>query len=108
MTSPRFVRACLAAALVSTVLLPVSAGDAATQSLDEGAVRLTLNKIPDIEHGTAAILQGETGTAGDKFFLEYLNITQPVTVVLMSANPRQQPLTLNLVYFSFMQDRYRR
>lgn len=103
MTSPPFVRACLAATLVSTVLLPVGAGEAAAQSLDEGAVRLTLKKIPDIEHGTAAILQGMTGADGDKFFVEYLNVTQPVSVVLMAANPQQQPLTLNLSKYRFDQ-----
>lgn len=68
----------------------------------EGGYRLELREIPDIEHGTAVILQGETGTKGDRYFVEQLQITQPVTVVLMAADPAR-PLMLNLSKYRYDQ-----
>jgi hypothetical protein len=104
MSSPRRSHLGLAAALAAALFFPLGAAPAAQQSLlEEGAVRLTLQKIPDIERGTAVLLQGQAGPNGDKFFLENLNVTQPVTVVLVAANPKRQPLTLNLSKYRFDQ-----
>ncbi len=63
--------------------------------IDEGGYKLVPAEVPDIERGKASILQGEAGAEGDRFFIQNLYMTQPVTVVLMAANPAQ-PLTLNL------------
>jgi hypothetical protein len=97
---PRFLHRT-GARLLHVSVLSVALGllgfqPAQAQSIaEEGGYRLTLQGIPDIDHGKAAILQGEANANGHKFFIENLFITQPVTVVLMAANPAQ-PLTLNL------------
>ncbi|MFV1987883.1 MAG: hypothetical protein ACC682_11430 [Gemmatimonadota bacterium] len=75
--------------------LLVSSASFAQSIAEEGAQALTLATVPDIEQGKAAILQGEAGPDGDKFFVANLFVTQPVSVVLMAANPAQ-PLTLDL------------
>lgn len=75
--------------------LSVLAQDEPTPQLDEGGYKLVPAEVPDIESGKASILQGEAGAEGDRFFIQNLYMTQPVTVVLMAANPAQ-PLTLNL------------
>jgi hypothetical protein len=105
MSSSRHLRLGLAAALATAFFVPFGAAPVAAQQsvLDEGALRLTLEKIPDIDRGSAVLLQGQAGANGDKFFIENLNVTQPVTVVLMAANPKQQPLTLNLSKYRFDQ-----
>ena len=97
---PRFLRRVdvrlLRASVLSAALGLLGFQPAHTQSIaEEGGYGLTLQEIPDIDHGKATILQGEADANGDKFFIENLFITQPVTVVLMAANPAQ-PLTLNL------------
>lgn len=93
-----------AAAMLAFGLVSLSGQQRAfAQSIvEEGSHELTLQEMPDIEHGKAVILQGEADTDGDKFFIQNLFITQPVTVVLMAANP-SRPLTLNLSKYRYDQ-----
>jgi hypothetical protein len=93
---------------VATVLLAIHACGASVatyaQDVEEGGIALTLADVPDIENGTAVVVEGDAGPTGDRFFVENLAITQPVAVVLMAAD---QPLTLNLSKYRYDQsDRF--
>jgi len=91
----------LRTAILPAVVSCFASSAALAQSIvEEGAQPLTLATVPDIEHGKAAILQGEAGPEGDKFFVPNLFITQPVSVVLMAANPAR-PLTLDLSKYRY-------
>jgi hypothetical protein len=104
MSMPRtHPRGTAALAAVAAFLALAAPALAQTSVLDEGAVRLTLQKIPDIPKGTAVLLQGTTGPQGDRFFIEHLNVTQTVSVILMAARPETQPLALNLSKYRFDQ-----
>jgi hypothetical protein len=73
-----------------------------TSWADEGGHKLSPAKVPDIESGKAAIVRGEVGKDGDKFYIEYLSMLQPVSVVLMAADPAR-PLKLNLSKYRYDQ-----
>lgn len=94
----------LLAVVVVTVLTSAAClAEGAEQGTERRGIRLTLEKVSGIDHGTAVILQGETDARGDRFFIENLNITQPVSIILMAANPKWQPLTLNLSKYRYDQ-----
>lgn len=103
MSTPRIHPRWAVVLAVTASLALAAPALAQTSVLDEGGVRLTLRKIPDIPKGTAVLLQGVTGPQGDKFFIEHLNITQTVSVILMAARPETQPLTLSLSKYRFDQ-----
>jgi hypothetical protein len=84
----------LALALLCLLAIP-AAGWA-----EETGYRLAPKKVPDIDKGTAAIVKGEAGPDGDRFYIEYLSMLQPVSVVLMAADVAR-PLRLNLSKYRY-------
>jgi hypothetical protein len=83
------------------MLLALVACSVASWAEEEG-YKLTPKKIEDIASGKAAIVRGEVGKDGDKFYVEYLSMLQPVSVVLMAADPAK-PLKLNLSKYRYDQ-----
>jgi hypothetical protein len=86
----------LALALLCLLAIP-AAGWA-----EETGYKLVPGKVPDIDQGTAAIIKGEAGPDGDRFYLEHLTMLQPVSVVLM-ARDIARPLKLNLSKYRYDQ-----
>jgi hypothetical protein len=96
--SPRanFLLYCLALGLA----LSLHQAGAQEPEIDEGGYKLVLEKVPDIEPGKASLLSGSTGPEGDKFFVEHLTMFQPVTVVLIAADP-ERPAKLSLAKYRY-------
>ncbi len=53
----------------------------------QAAYKLEPRAIPQIENGQVAMLEGSTDAEGDRYFVENLNIRQPVSVTLLTQNP---------------------
>lgn len=51
------------------------------------AYKLEPRAIPELEDGQVAMLEGTADAQGDRFYLENLNIRQPVSVTLLTQNP---------------------
>lgn len=82
---------------VLALALLLTAGAALAQ--EEGH-KLVPKGVPDIEKGKAALVRGEAGPDGDRFYVEHLSMLQPVSVVLI-ARDVERPLKLNLSKYRY-------
>ena len=96
--------------ILFTILVPVvvltafsgQPGMAQEGEIEQTGHKLTLQKIPEIENGTAFLLQGSVGTGGDRYYVEHLTMFQPAMVILMAADAGK-PVNLNLSKYRFDQ-----
>jgi len=65
------------------------------------AYKLEPRAIPELEHGQVAMLEGTVDAEGDRYYLENLNIRQPVSVTLLTQSPDHD---LRLILSKFQYD----
>lgn len=75
---------------------------ASAQTPSPTAVRLQLKQSPQVQTGKAALVQGTSKAAGDRFFVENLSIIQPVIVTLLARN-KEDDVKLQLSKYRFDQ-----
>ena len=69
---------------------------------DQKSWKLEPSEMEGVEHGKVAIVKGEASARGDRFFLEHLNVMQPVAVYLLSEQGSDD-LGLELAKYNWQQ-----
>lgn len=73
-------------AVVLLVLFGIGRAAADGAGEDAPAFELTLREAPELPSGKAALVQGESTSDGDKFFIDNIGVLQPIAVTLIAKN----------------------